>query len=59
MNSPYATSTVASPNFDDNSQVQDNDQTDKLTYVPTVHIMNWCIHHSFTEMNKKIICIHK
>ena len=34
MKSPYATSTVASPNFNDNGQVQENDQTDKLTYIP-------------------------
>ena len=34
MKSPYAISTVASPNFDDNGQVQENDQTDKLTYIP-------------------------
>ena len=34
MKSLYATSTVASPNFDDNGQVQENDQTDKLTYIP-------------------------
>ena len=32
IKSPYATSTVASPNFDNNGQ--NNDQTDKLTYVP-------------------------
>ena len=34
VKSPYATSTVASPNFDDNDQIQENDQEDKLTYVP-------------------------
>ena len=32
IKSSYATSTVASPNFDNNSQ--NNDQMDKLTYVP-------------------------
>ena len=34
VKSLYATSTVASPNFDDNGQVQEDDQTDKLTYIP-------------------------
>ena len=34
VKSLYATSTVASPNFDDNGQVQENEQTDKLTYIP-------------------------
>ena len=42
--SPYATSIIASPNFDDNdqiqenldrnNQIQENNQEDKLTYVP-------------------------
>ena len=32
IKSLYATSTVASPNFDNNGQ--NNDQTDKLTYIP-------------------------
>ena len=42
--SPYATSIVASPNFDNNdqiqenfdrdNQIQENNQEDKLTYVP-------------------------
>ena len=31
---PYATSTVASPNFDNNNQIQENNQEDKLTYIP-------------------------
>ena len=36
MKSPYATSTVASPNFDDNGQIRNSNQDDegKLTYVP-------------------------
>ena len=34
VKSPYATSTVASPNFDDNGQIENDNQTDKLTYVP-------------------------
>ena len=34
VKSPYATSTVASPNFDENGQIQNDNQTDKLTYVP-------------------------
>ena len=34
IKSPYATSTVASPTFDDKGQVQEKEQTDKLTYVP-------------------------
>ena len=34
VKSPYATSTVASSNFNDNGQVQEDDQTDKLTYIP-------------------------
>ena len=38
VTSPYATSTVASPILDDNNQVQsldqENNQEDKLTYVP-------------------------
>ena len=32
--SPYATRIVASPNFDNNDQIQENNQEDKLTYVP-------------------------
>ena len=32
--SPYATSIVASPNFDNNEQNQESNQEDKLTYVP-------------------------
>ena len=32
--SPYATSIFASPNFDNNDQIQENNQEDKLTYVP-------------------------
>ena len=42
--SPYATSIIASPNFDDNdqiqenldrnNQIQENNQEDKLTYIP-------------------------
>ena len=34
VKSPYATSIVASPNFDNNNQIQENNQEDKLTYVP-------------------------
>ena len=38
VTSPYATSTVASPILDDNNQVQsldqENNQEDKLTYIP-------------------------
>ena len=34
IKSPYATSTVASPNFNENGQVQEKEQTDKLTYIP-------------------------
>ena len=34
IKSPYATSTVTSPNFDDNGQVQEKEQTDTLTYIP-------------------------
>ena len=34
IKSPYATSTMASPNFDDNGQIHNDDQADKLTYVP-------------------------
>ena len=32
--SPYATNIVASPNFDNNDQIQENNQEDKLTYIP-------------------------
>ena len=32
--SPYATSIVASPNFDNSEKIQENSQEDKLTYVP-------------------------
>ena len=36
VKSPYATSTVASPNFDDKGQIQNSNQDNegKLTYVP-------------------------
>ena len=44
LKSPYATSIIASPNFDDNdqiqenldrnNQIQENNQEDKLTYIP-------------------------
>ena len=34
VKSPYATSIVASSNFDNNDQIQENNQEDKLTYVP-------------------------
>ena len=44
VKSPYATSTVASPNFDDNGQIQDHNQTDKLTYIP--HIPYYELVHS-------------
>ena len=35
MKSPYATSTIASPPFDNNNQTQDPNQTnEKLSYAP-------------------------
>ena len=42
--SPYATSTVASPNFDNNEEIQENNQEDKLTYVP--HSLYYELVHS-------------
>ena len=46
--SPYATSIVASPNFDNNDQIQESNQEDKLTYIPhspyyePVHSPQYC-----------------
>ena len=34
VKSPYATSVTASPNFDNNDQIPENNKADKLTYVP-------------------------
>ena len=34
VKSAYATSIVASPNFDNNDQIQENNEEDKLTYIP-------------------------
>ena len=61
--SPYATSIVASPNFDSNdqiqeniysnNQIQENNQEYKLTYIPTVRTMSQCVHHNIMKMCKR------
>ena len=58
VESPYATSTVASPILDDDNQIQTLDKKvkERTNYPmsPTVRIMNQCVRHNFMKICKSV-----